>query len=524
MSVTTFTGMRQAAQELVNEMADDPCGLVTPSVYETARLVASASWLDGHPERVEFLLGQQHEDGTWGGPAAYGLLPTLSAIDSLLSIVGAGDTPDGAGVGNDRIGRAARSGLAAVGRQFSTGVQLPDTIAVELLVPWLVEQINQRLARADDQGSRGLTGMPGQLRLPVDMRPLSHVRERLRDHSGIPEKTWHSLEALGDPAVRSPTVMPVGGAVCASPAATVAWLGDPPHADGARACLDYLRQAQARHGGPVSGITSITYFEQAWVVTALRGSGLYPEFPAQITDSLRIALQGTGLAAGPGLPADSDDTAAALHALDLIGKQASPDCLWGYDTGLYFECFSGERTPSVSANAHVLVALADLREDADPRYGSAAERVGGWLIDRQHSCGYWTDKWHASPYYATACCVLALTRLVGPRASEAVTSAVRWVLDTQQADGSWGLWTGTGEETAYAMQVLDHAAARDQAAVDAIRRGRTFLAGHIADHSDDPPLWHDKDLYAPLRVIRAEILAAMSATGHLAVASDRALR
>lgn len=515
MSVTTFTEGRQSAQELVDQTAVDPCGLTTPSIYETARLVASASWLDGHQERVEFLLAQQHKDGTWGGPAAYGLLPTLSAVDALLSVAGADDT--------QRVSRAAESGLAALARRFSAGIQLPDTIAVELLVPWLVERINQRLARVDDQRSHGLTGMPGQVHLPADMRPLRKVREYLRDHSGIPEKTWHSLEALGASAVRSPTVIPVGGAVGASPAATVAWLGDPPHADAARACLDYLRQAQARHGGPVSGITSITYFERAWVVTALCGAGLHPEIPAQITDSLRTALQGTGLGAGPGLPADSDDTAAALHALDLVGRPEPADCLWGYDTGPYFECFSGERTPSISANAHVLIALADRFRQADPRYSGAAERVGRWLIEQQHSGGYWTDKWHASAYYATACCAAGLARLDGLRASAAVNNAVRWVLDTQHADGSWGRWAGTGEETAYAIQILNHSAVPDQAAIDAILRGRTFLIGHIDDHGDDPPLWHDKDLYAPLRVIRAEILAAVAATRHLAAVHNQAL-
>ena len=515
MSVTSFTGVRQPAQELVDEMAVDPCGLTTPSLYETARLVASASWLDGHQERVEFLLTQQHKDGTWGGPAAYGLLPTLSAVDALLSVAGADDT--------QRVGRAAKSGLAALAQRFSREVQLPDTIAVELLVPWLVERIDQRLAQVDDQRSPGLTGMPGRLHLPADMRPLRDMREHLRDHSGIPKKAWHSLEAFGAPAVRSPTVIAVGGAVGASPAATVAWLGDQPHADAARACLDYLRQTQARHGGPVSGITAITYFEQAWVVTALCGAGLHLEIPAQITGSLRTALQGTGWPAGPGLPTDSDDTAAALHALDLMGRPEPSDCLWGYDTGSHFECFCGERTPSASANAHVLIALADRGRQADPCCSSAAERVGRWLLEQQHSGGYWTDKWHASPYYATACCAAALARLGGPRASAAVDSAVRWVLDTQRADGSWGRWAGTGEETAYAIQILGHSAVPDQAAIDAILRGRTFLIGHIDDHGDDPPLWHDKDLYAPLRVIRAEILAAMAGTRHLVAVDNRAL-
>ncbi len=518
MSVTTFTGVRQSAQELVDEMAADPCGLVTPSIYETARLVASASWLDGHQQRVEFLLARQHRDGTWGGPRAYGLLPTLSAVDALLSVAGADHTR--------RASMAAGSGLAALARRFSRGIELPDTIAVELLVPWLAERINQRLARLEEQRFPGLTGMPGRLRLPADLRALSDMREHLRDHRGIPEKTWHSLEVFGALAVRSPTVSPVGGAVGASPAATAGWLGDPPHADAVAECLDYLRQTQARHAGPVPGITAIAYFERAWVVTALCGAGLSVRIPAEITDGLRTALRGAGLPAGPGLPADSDDTAAALHALDLMGSPAPADCLWGYDTGPYFACFPGERTPSTSANAHVLIALADRGRHGDKRCGRAAERVGRWLVERQHPAGYWTDKWHASPYYATACCAAALTRLGrqdGPRGPAAVNNAVRWVLDTQRADGSWGRWAGTGEETAYAIAILGHSAVRGQAAVDAIVRGRTFLIGHIGDHGDDPPLWHDKDLYAPLRVIRAEILAAVAGTRHVAAVHDRAL-
>ncbi|AXG82489.1 prenyltransferase [Streptomyces paludis] len=499
--------MRGSAQEIVDAMTADPYGLTSPSVYETARMVASASWLAGHQQRVEFLLAEQHEDGTWGGPAAYGLLPTLSAVDALLSVAGPYDTR--------RVARAVESGMAALARRSRRNVQLPDTIAVELLVPWLVEQINQRLTRMD-----GRDGMPGRLSLQADTGTLSRIRELLRTHSGIPEKTWHSLEALGTPAVRSPAVIPTSGSVGASPAATTAWLGDPPHAYAATSCLDYLHRTQARHGGPVSGITSITYFEQAWVVTALCGSGLDVEIPAQVPDSLRSALRTNGLPAGPGLPADSDDTAAALHALALLGKPESVDCLWEYDTGSHFVCFPNERTPSTSTNAHILVALADRHGQGDPRCDLAVERVGGWLTEQQHPAGHWTDKWHASPYYATACGAAAVSRLDGPQASAALDNAVRWVLSTQRADGSWGQWAGTGEETAYALQILNHRAVPDRPAIDAILGGRAFLSHHIGTDSDDPPLWHDKDLYTPVRVIRAEILATLAATRHLTEAQN----
>ncbi|MFD8658284.1 prenyltransferase/squalene oxidase repeat-containing protein [Streptomyces globisporus] len=506
---TSFAALRDAAQDIVDEMIADPYGLTSPSVYETARMVASAPWLEGHRQRVEFLLAQQHEDGTWGGPAAYGLLPTLSAVDALLSVAGSEDAP--------RVAGAVESGLAALAGRFPRNAELPDTIAVELLVPWLIEQIDQRLSRMDDRG-----GLPGRLDLRADTGTLNGIRELLRQHTGIPEKTWHSLEALGAPAVRSGTVTPMGGAVGASPAATAAWLGDPPHTDAVKECLEYLRQTQARHGGPVSGITSINYFELAWVVTALSGSGLDVDFPAQIADTLRTALGGNGLSAGPGLPADSDDTSAALHALDLLGKPESVDCLWDYDTGLYFTCFPKERTPSTSTNAHILVALADRRGQGDTRCDEAAERVGGWLVEQQEPDGRWTDKWHASPYYATACGAAALARLDGPRPSAALDDAIRWVLDTQHTDGSWGRWEGTGEETAYALQVLNHRAAQDRSALEAIRAGRAFLSGHVEGGRENPPLWHDKDLYTPVRVIRAEILGTLAATQHLAEAGKQA--
>jgi halimadienyl-diphosphate synthase len=44
--------------------------------------------------------------------------------------------------------------------------------------------------------------------------------------------------------------------------------------------------------------------------------------------------------------------------------------------------------------------------------------------------------------------------------------AVDWILSSQRPDGLWGLWEGTAEETAYALQTLlltgdpeDHAVA-----------------------------------------------------------------
>jgi squalene cyclase len=39
---------------------------------------------------------------------------------------------------------------------------------------------------------------------------------------------------------------------------------------------------------------------------------------------------------------------------------------------------------------------------ASPWHHAAADKVSAWLCDQQLEDGTWLDKWHASPYYATA--------------------------------------------------------------------------------------------------------------------------
>ncbi|GLY51074.1 prenyltransferase/squalene oxidase repeat-containing protein [Lentzea sp. NBRC 102530] len=407
-------------------------------MYETGRLVALAPWLKGHQARIRYLLDSQHADGTWGGPGEYALVPTLSAVDAL------GRHP------------AARRGLAALRRLLSRPVKLPDTVAVELIVPALAERLG--------------------LRTPFDPRPLHALR-----HRPLPDKLWHTLEIFGP----RPEVVPVGGIVAASPAATAVHLGMPRPGDGLR----YLEAVQEAHGGPVPAGVPVPLFERSWIVVALKSAGL--DVPDAAIGEIAAAFGPRGAAGGPGLPADADDTATALHALALCDSPGPISTLGRYREARHFACFPGERTPSTSTNAHALQAL---------RHDRALEE---WLRDMQEPDGSWRDKWHASPYYATACVTNAL------RGNE---KAVDWVLATQRADGSWGRWEGTYEETAYAIRILAWSA-RDVTA--ATGRGAQFL--HSWGERPHPPLWHDKDLYTPTRIVQAEGVAAL----HLACAVSR---
>lgn len=421
---------------LLAELTDDPWSGVTPSVYETGRLVALAPWLTGHDARIRYLENTQHADGTWGGPGEYALVPTLSAVDAL------GDHP------------RARRGLEALRRLLSRKPKLPDTVAVELIVPALAERLG--------------------LRTPFDPLPLHALR-----HRPLPEKLWHTLEIFGP----RPEVTTVNGIVAASPAATAVQLRGPSRSQS----LDYLETVQRRHGGPVPAGVPVPLFERSWIIVALKSAGL--DVPDPMVDQLKAAFTDEGAAGGPGLPADADDTATALHALALCDSPRPTEVLHRYREARHFACFPHERTPSTSTNAHALQALGDDRQ------------LEEWLRDMQEPDGFWRDKWHASPYYATACVTNAL---------QGNEKAVDWVLKTQRYDGSWGRWEGTYEETAYAIRILSHSR---QHVGRAIARGAEFMRNW--GDRQHPPLWHDKDLYTPTRIVRAEGQAAL----HLACAA-----
>jgi hypothetical protein len=295
-----------------------------------------------------------------------------------------------------------------------------------------------------------------------------------------------------------------------SPAATAAWFGSEATQGNPHPGVRYLERVQARHGGPVPVAAPLDVFERAWVLATFTDVGLPVTVPPELVEGLRAAFGDSGVAGGAGLPPDADDTSTALHALANLGVPYPLDSLWEYQMDQHFSTFPEERTPSVTTNAHVLQAFA-AHPHGDRRTADAMVGLTEWLCGHQHEDGSWTDKWHASPYYATVTCVVALAAC--GESTAAARKAVRWVLDTQHANGSWGLWDGTPEETAYAVQILLRASAvrPDPAIEQAAARGCSFLLE--ASSGPCPPLWHDKDLYTPVRIIRAESIAALHVAG-----------
>ncbi|WP_254715632.1 prenyltransferase/squalene oxidase repeat-containing protein [Actinomadura sp. NAK00032] len=537
MSGTEAAG---AADDLIASLVARPWGRVSPSVYETGRLVSLSPWLTGHRRRVAFLVDTQRPDGGWGAPDdGYALVPTLSATEALLSVLVR--TPPESGTPEPAVCAAAVRGLRRLGTMLPgrPGAPLPDMPAIELIVPSLAGLIDRRVAdlAARPAPPPGLPDGPLPLPLPrgMDGRKLTLVRDLLASGAQPPQKLMHALEIAGPAARGLAQARPEAtGTIGASPAATAAWLGDRPPAEPSSPARWYLETVTAMHDGAVPVAYPLTVFERGWVLSWLIRAGVPVTVPPEMVLSLTAPIRADGTPAADGLPPDADTTAAALHALALLGVPHKPDSLWNFETPTHFCTWQGEDGFSVTTNAHVLEAFGEFTASrsagsadiGDGRHEAAAGKVADWLLGRQRDDGAWTDRWHASPYYATACCALALDRYGGrPRSADAVDRAVKWVLESQRPDGSWGRWEGTAEETAYAVQtlLLPAVTAGREPGRDLVRaaaRGRgVLLRGLALPDRAHPPMWHDKDLYHPGAIVRAAVLAAL----HLldAVAPDR---
>ncbi len=424
----------------------------------------------------------QRPDGGWGAPdPRYALVPTLSAVEALLSVL----RPEGTAPEEVAAGRGLRVLFHWLrGPGALTGTDLPDLPAIELLVPSMIQSINERLDHLKDVPARGSGWWPADERLRppdgIDGATLTKIRARLASGGGLPQKLLHALEVGGDAACGHPAIRPeTTGTVGASPAATAAWLGDREPAPESPA-RRFLETTVEQHGGPVPCGFPITVFERGWVLSWLVRAGIDVTPPESLVAGLAGSLGPAGTAAAAGLPTDADTTAGALYALALAGAPQPPDPLWEFETDTHFCTWPGEEGVSVSTNAHVLEAFGEFRNvggaAVTPRHAATADKLSAWLCDRQRADGTWHDRWHASPYYATACAALALHGYGGERSAGAVGQAVRWVLDTQRGDGSWGHWAGSAEETAYAVQILlltgGHADPRQR---EAAARGCDYL-------------------------------------------------
>jgi squalene-hopene/tetraprenyl-beta-curcumene cyclase len=151
--------------------------------------------------------------------------------------------------------------------------------------------------------------------------------------------------------------------------------------------------------------------------------------------------------------------------------------------------------PSADVTAHVVEMLAHRGlTDTEP-----AQRGVRWLLDAQEADGSWFGRWGANHVYGTGAVVPALVAAGIAADSAPVGRAVHWLESHQNADGGWGedlrsyadvSWRGRGDSTASqtAWALLALLAAGEH--TDVVRRG----VGYLVSTQRDDGGW-DEDLF-----------------------------
>ena len=483
---------RSEARELVKNLDQR----ISPSFYDTAWLARLRDSNDGGlhwPDLIDWLLENQHPDGSWGGEIVYyhdRIICTLSAAIAVHE--------------NGHSRRAQQAVKRAERYLWHHLHLLPrdpfELVGFELIVPELLVEA-QALGLDVPTHTCGYGEIQAtKLRMiPPEMLYSPHI------------STVHSLEFLGRSADldKLQKALASNGSLGNSPATTAYYLllhGHDRHA------IQYLESVLS-HSGYVIVVYPFRTFELTWVLNNLAFSGVsITEFVGpDAWERLLSDMGPMGVGADPefGIP-DGDTTSACCRLLLSAGYDVDPGVLKQFEnkeTGT-FRTYRYERNASISTNVHALEALNLMPDYPDRR--RVQEEIIIMLLDNRTFNMYWTDKWHTSPYYATAHALVALLR-EGEYLAHACRHTIDWLLHTQRDDGSWGFFEdGTAEETAYVLTALLHYYQHEQIDPQPLHRGATYLTRtHDEGGSAYPALWIEKCLYAPYDIVRSAILAAL---------------
>jgi squalene-hopene/tetraprenyl-beta-curcumene cyclase len=145
--------------------------------------------------------------------------------------------------------------------------------------------------------------------------------------------------------------------------------------------------------------------------------------------------------------------------------------------------------PSADVTAHAVEMLANCTDEPDAR---ALRRGVQWLLDSQEADGSWFGRWGTNYVYGTGAVVPALVAAGLATDSAPVRRAVDWLVEHQNVDGGWGedlrsyvddAWRGRGESTASqtAWALLALLAAGETSADSTVRGIEWLIENQRAD-------------------------------------------
>lgn len=481
-------------------------GQMSVSVYDTAQVMRLAvSQPHRHYATLDWLIRQQQPDGGWNDMRMGVLQRTAPTMAALLAIHQHDHR-------RERL-EVITAGLRWLQRSIAAWfAPLPDDlpVGVELVIPKLYEDSRRvNLTFPDGYCCIGLTALC--------QKRLGQIARLSPDQVGA-STALHSWEAWGtDPTTVTPTAQT---GVCASPAATAAWLAAAIAAGitddrvaSAQAYLDRARISTFEvpdHDAPALYPTAwpIGDFEIAYSLHTLVQAGIHQKkvydqaVVDRLLDHLGHRLAHGGVGATTGFPIDGDDTAAAIGALAGWGRPTSITPLQPFLGEDHALSYPGELQPSAITTARAAQALQAL--------GHTTTGMTSWLIGRKQADGLWAaDKWNADRGYVAWQAFLALRH--DPLA---LAEGRNTLLAYQNPDGGWGVERSAMESTAYAVLAL-HAVPElhNEETRQSLELGRRWLWRNYQPFQYAPErLWLAKDRYRPHRLARIGELCALLVT------------
>ena len=542
--------------QLIND--HDPkygVGSLTCSVYDTAWVALVIKDVDGQkkwlfPSSFEYLLSNQQHDGGWqtSSSDADGILNTLAALLAFCRHI---DYPLQLTPPEDLRHKKDRA-IYFLETKFSK-CDIESTINANLqpFFSRLLQMLEQEGIHFSFSGKDVLTNERGRKMPHQNLAAL---------YSNIRTSAAHNLESrAGEVDFNRVGQHKICGSMMASPAATAAYLmGCTSWDDEAEAYLHHIVSiGDNRSAGGVPSKFPTTVFEVTRVLSTLLDNGFTPQdlgpqaldnAAGFLHDCLQLESGVTGFA--PYVESDADNTAQAISALCLLGRNVSPQGLMvRYELREGFKTCTHDRNPSFRTNCHVLQSLLDLLPGNNQQISQIEKCIrficNTWwttngLVEDQSVSGRTSSnsqeadcvQQNISSNYPVMLMASAFMRLIRiweqgfipiPDDSSirdkvviSLFQALTRILQSQNTDGSWESGPRC-ESTAYAVITLVKLASFSSAprvkmqAMLAIKSGREYLSKNYLPFSEPELMWTGKTTSGSGTLHQAYILAALQA-------------
>jgi hypothetical protein len=431
---------------------------------------------------LDWLRGQQNEDGSWGSSCHHYHDRQICTLASLIALQQRGTHSD-----KLRIQR----GLAYLRENGDRLHQdIHDTVGFPILAVAMTQRATALHLDVPSEWARS--------EAPI-------LAEKLRR---LPE--WQSstlafsLEGLTD-FVSGNALLGPGGSVAASPAATMAAMDNGRVNSREDAPWQYLTQVWQPDGG-FPDVAPIDLFEIGWSILWLKQAGAI--HPGQVRSQLETLWKYwqrlKGLPYSSEFPvADLDCTSVGFDVLRWGGYPVDYSVFVPFEREDHFACYPGEIDLSLSAHVRLLHALHWL--NGYPSHW--IEKIVSVICRYVSGGNHWYDKWHISPYYLTGTAAVTLC-VHNP---ELARASINWIIKTQRTDGGWSSGKqSTLEETAYCL--LSLLAWEQQASLidpEVLIAAARFLLTRYYRRAPFEAQWIGKCLYTPRYAVESAILAAL---------------